>query len=153
MDTSTGSSGHVHGIIAHSGATLAACHALASGTGFDRAVFISTSISATHQVEYYADRLGWGPDTVRRARERIARIFGVDFDEWEMDPRLAGMDLAWPKLLMIHQRDDQQTPLRGAERLTELWPGSRLIVTDDLDHHRLLWATSTVKQAVDFLRT
>ncbi len=144
--------GHVHGIIAHSGATLAATHAMLSGTRFDRAVFVSTSVSATHQVDYYAGRLGWGRSTVRRARDLIVATFDVDFDEWEMDPRLVGLDLEWPRLLMIHHRGDPQTPLSGAQRLAELWPGSRLVVTDDYDHHRLLWAEPTVDQAVEFLR-
>lgn len=144
--------GRVHGLIAHSGATLAATHVLASGTRFDTMVFVSTSVNATDQVDYFSQRLGWGPTTVRRAKQLIVTTFGVDFDEWEMDTRLIDAHLDWPRLLMIHHRGDRQTPLRGAQRLAELWPGSRLVVTDAHDHHRLLWAPETVDQAVEFLR-
>lgn len=144
--------GHVYGLIAHSGATLAAMNAMADGVRFDRLVFVSTSTSGAAQVSYFSKMLGWGPRTVEIASDQIAHDFEIDWDDWEMPERFEQLGLDLPPLLMLHHAHDRQTPLADAQRLGDIWPGSWLRVTDDYDHHRLLWAPWTVDQAVRFLR-
>lgn len=142
----------VHGVIAHSGATLATMNAMVRGFRPERVVFVSTSVKGSDQISYFSQMLGWGPRTVERAFELIADEFQVDLAEWELDERLAGSELELPPLLMLHHAHDAQTPLAAARHLAEIWPDARLRVTEDYDHHRLLWAPWTVDQAVDFLQ-
>ena len=141
--------GPLHGLIAHSGATLAAPQAMRSGVRPGRVAFISTSVAASDQLAYFSGLLGWGPRTVQQAREQIEQQFAVKMAEWEL---LDLLPAELPTLLMLQAEQDAQTPLASAQRLAERWPGARLRITADHDHHRILWASWTRDQVVDFMR-
>ncbi len=143
--------GEVYGLIAHSGGSLAALQAIRQGLQVQRMVAISTSVAASDQVDYLRGALGWGPRTVAQSTTAIETRYGVDFPEWELVDLLPQSGVELPKLLMLHHRGDHQTPLARAELLASRWPGARLVVTDEYDHHRILWAPWTVAQTIDFL--
>lgn len=143
--------GQIHGLIAHSGGSLAALQAIRLGLQAKRLVFVSTSVAASDQIDFLQRTLGWGPKTLAGATQRIEQRYEVAFPDWELVDLLPTSGVELPPLLMLHHRSDAQTPLTRAELLAERWPGARLVVTDDFDHHRILWAPSTVAQAVDFL--
>ena len=125
--------------------------AIRQGLQVQRMVAISTSVAASDQVDYLRGALGWGPRTVAQATTAIETRYGVDFPEWELVDMLPQSGVELPKLLMLHHRGDHQTPLARAELLASRWPGARLVVTDEYDHHRILWAPWTVAQTIDFL--
>lgn len=140
--------GPVHGLIAHSGATLAAMQTMRRGVRPGRVAFISTSVAASDQLAYFSRQLGWGPKIIGHAVDAIEQGFDVTMADWEL---IDGLPTELPPLLMLHHEVDGQTPLAGARRLAERWPDARLRITADHDHHRILWANWTLSQIVDFM--
>jgi pimeloyl-ACP methyl ester carboxylesterase len=97
-------------------------------------------------VELFAARLGLTPAVVagmRRLSERRIRFAWSELDV----PALARGQRA--KLLVVHDRDDSEIPLRDGERIAEAWPGARLEVTRGLGHHRILRDATVVARVAE----
>lgn len=140
--------GPIHGLIAHSGAALAALQAMHTSPAPQRLAFISSSVAGSDQLSYFSDLLGWGPRTVQLAEELIERRYDVELADWELLNRLPAKR---PPLLILHFEDDAQTPLSAARRLADQWPGAQLRTSPNLDHHRILWAEWTENQVLEFM--
>ena len=54
-------------------------------------------------------------------------------------------------LLVVHDRDDVETPWTGGARLVDLWPGARLVTTEGLGHRRVLREPSVIEEAAAFI--
>jgi pimeloyl-ACP methyl ester carboxylesterase len=61
-------------------------------------------------------------------------------------------ELATPPLLIVHDRDDQETSWDAARALAGSWPDARLLTTTGLGHNRILADPAVVAAAVAFLR-
>jgi pimeloyl-ACP methyl ester carboxylesterase len=57
-----------------------------------------------------------------------------------------------PPLLLVHDRDDVETPARGSQSLASAWPGADLLLTEGLGHRRVLWDPAVVERTVAFAR-
>ncbi len=54
-------------------------------------------------------------------------------------------------LLVIHDRDDPDVPVRDGIEIAAAWPGGRLVETTGLGHNRLLRDPDVIARAVAFL--
>ena len=56
-------------------------------------------------------------------------------------------------MLLIHDRDDRETPYEEGAAVARAWPGAELVSTEGLGHRRILKDEAVVTKAADFLRT
>jgi pimeloyl-ACP methyl ester carboxylesterase len=54
--------------------------------------------------------------------------------------------------LIVHDLDDREVPWDEGERYARYWPGSRLLTTQGLGHHRVLDAPEVIEATLAFLR-
>lgn len=138
-----------HGVIAHSlgaGAAVLAMHdgALAP----ERAVLVAPPLAPEPWFRQLGSALGLDPRIYSLARAELERQVRRTFEELHI-PTLA-RSLRQPALI-IHDRDDREVPLAAGEALSRAWPGSRLLVTAKLGHHRILRSPGVVESARRFL--
>lgn len=146
--------GQPSGIVAHSGGAMAVMLAVHEGRITPaRLAFVGPSVRIEDVIAFVSRMFGIGPRSaavmVRRVEERIHRS-ASDFDTPAMARDLADSGRL-PRLLIVHDADDPDAPIEGAEVLHAAWPGSRLHRTAGLGHRRPLWTPSLVREVVDFL--
>lgn len=54
--------------------------------------------------------------------------------------------------LVVHDLDDREVPWEEGERYARYWPGSRLLTTQGLGHHKVLDAPEVIEATLAFLR-
>lgn len=140
--------GSVRGIIGHSFGCAAASVAMRDGLALPRAVFVSPPLNPADYTRQFGEIFGLGDDVVQGLRDRIEERFLRKWDDYSLEAIAPQMSA---ELLVVHDRDDKETPWHGGARLAELWPGANLITTEGLGHRRILRENSVIEAAVSFL--
>jgi len=135
-------------IIAHSLGCAATTLALREGLVARRVVFISPPLDPTDYTNRFGDILGLEAEIVDRMRMRIEERF---LRKWS-DYSLAGTARTMTApLLVIHDRDDQDTLWSEGAALADLWPGARMMSTEGLGHRRILREPAVIEAAAEFV--
>lgn len=146
--------GQPWGIIAHSGGAMAAILGVHDGRITpSRLVLVAPSVNVEGIIDGLQRYFRMGPRSARVLERRAVRRIGrpaSDFDTPALAAELAARGVL-PPALIIHDRADDETPASGSELLHAAWPGSQLLLTEGLDHRRVLWSAATVDAAVRFL--
>jgi pimeloyl-ACP methyl ester carboxylesterase len=142
--------GPAHGVVAHSLGASAAAIALRDGLRTSRMVLIGPLAHPAPYTHVFAERLGFGERIRPRMVARIERRVGLPMAHFDV-PGLA-RQVATPKLLVVHDRDDQETSWSDGRAIAGAWPGARLLTTDGLGHRRVLRDPEVVTHVVGFLR-
>jgi pimeloyl-ACP methyl ester carboxylesterase len=142
--------GHPYGVVAHSLGSMVAALAMRDGIVPDRAVYIAPMIDITSYGEPFLRSLGAGPRIWAEFVKRVERKVGVPMSYFDL-AAMAG-ELSTPPLLIVHNRDDQETRWEASEKLASAWPQARLLTTTGLGHNRILNNAAVVSAAVAFLR-
>ncbi len=142
------SNGEVDAVIAHSLGCAATTLALREGLNAKRAVFIAPPLNPTDYTERFREILGLEPEIVDRMRLRIEQRFLRKMSDFSL--ALAAREMKTP-LLVIHDRDDQETLHREGATIAEAWPGARMITTEGLGHRRILRDPAVIESAAQFV--
>jgi len=136
-------------VVGHSLGGAATLLALADGIVADRAVLLAPAADPLDAASRFARVVGLG--------ERLAARL---FDEYEAEHplRVASLQahlkapaIARPALI-VHDLGDRDVPWAEGERYARHWPGSRLLTTTGLGHHRLVDDPGVIDAALRFLR-
>jgi pimeloyl-ACP methyl ester carboxylesterase len=156
--------GLVHAVVAHSMGGAATTFAMgrrqrAPNAGLERAlretnlpvrrfVFVAPPIDARDFVRGFVRRTGIGVTASGALSAHIEARFGValaDLDALRIAPSLNA------PLLVVHDEEDREVPLRCGQALADAWPGSNLEVTRGLGHTRILRDPVVVQRIADFV--
>jgi pimeloyl-ACP methyl ester carboxylesterase len=140
--------GGAAGVVAHSLGAAAAVLAASDGLAVGRLVLLAPPANPPAWVGRFVTRLGIPPDVVDRMRRRSERRIGLRWDQLDITA-LAASGTA--PLLVVHDREDAEVPLRDGVAIAGAWKGSRLIQTAGLGHNRILRDPNVVARAVAFL--
>lgn len=136
-------------VVAHSlGCSAASQAALADGA-VGRLVLVSPSPDLGPFLVAFGRRIGAG----RRATEEMSRIV-VDMAHRpleQFDVINVGAKRKMPPTLVIHDRDDKESPFSTSEALVASWEDARLVSTQSLGHQRILLDDDVVANAVRFV--
>jgi pimeloyl-ACP methyl ester carboxylesterase len=92
--------------------------------------------------------LGVSPRLMAATAQRAEEWLGISFDD--IEPTVLAKDMS-STLLVISDKDDQETPISDSEALVEVWPNAELIRLEKLGHTRILSNDDVVRRTVDFL--
>ncbi len=137
-----------HGLIAHSLGGPAAAFAMSRGFPVERAVFVAPPADPGDWSMQFARRLGLSPRVMAAMRVRSERWLGVSWGDVSLTGLAVGQSAP---LLVIHDQDDRDVPLRHGAAVAASWPGARLVETTGLGHNRILRDAGVVAQAVSFI--
>jgi pimeloyl-ACP methyl ester carboxylesterase len=140
--------GSVSGVVAHSFGCAATALAMSDGLEVPRAVFIAPPLDPAEYTQRFGDILGLNDRVVAAMRQRIQDRFARPWNEYSL-AKLARTQTA--PLLVIHDRDDNETFVREGEEIVRLWRGARMVITEGLGHRRILRDGRVVEQVVEFI--
>lgn len=140
-------SGNVAGLIGHSLGAAACVLAMRGGLSVRAAVLLAP----LSDPEKYAGRFASicrMPGPVRESMKiRLAARHGV---AWEKLRVVEPAPSAPGPLLIFHDRRDAKVPLGDGRAIAASWPGSRLVATQGLGHHKILRSAEVIGGAVAF---
>lgn len=137
--------GSPHAVIAHSFGAATTATALHDGLDVDRLVFVAPGVDPLSYVRGLQRVYGFGPRTVEQMIIRIERLAGRSLSDFDPRTMITGRPT-----LIIHDRQDKESPYADGVSLAESWPNAELITTDGLGHQRILRDDEVIRNAVDF---
>lgn len=143
--------GPLHAIVAHSfgAAAVLLAHRRANLTA-SRNILVSPNVLIDEALVRFAHLVGLDPDDRTALEARLAEQTGVGIADLALPNLVSTRDEA---LLVIHDTDDREVPLRHGERLAATWPNSTLHTTNDLGHRRILRDPDVLALATAFATT
>jgi pimeloyl-ACP methyl ester carboxylesterase len=141
------------GVIAHSGGCTAAAWAIRTRNRcrIPPMVFVAPMASPMAYISVFQNALGLSDDVVERFRANTERKLDFQWTALEVAP--LAESAATPPLLVIHDREDPETPWREGAEIASAWPDAQLITTEGLGHRKILRDAQVVDAAVRFIRT
>lgn len=142
--------GPVRAVVGHSFGAAAVCWAVARGLAVERLALLAPPFDLDPYVVQFGELLGASATTVAALVGRIERRFDVDWQEARR-PALAGAARApQTQVLVVHDREDEETPWAGGARVARTWPRGELVTTHGLGHRRLLRDAAVVSRVAAF---
>jgi pimeloyl-ACP methyl ester carboxylesterase len=142
--------GPARGVVAHSLGATATAIAIRDGLRAGRVVLVAPAADPLAYTYDFAGWFGFGERIRTRLVARIERRFGVPMSHFDV-PAIA-RQVATPKLLVVHDRDDRDTRWSDGRAVARAWPDARLVTTTRLGHRRVLRDPEVIAQVVGFLR-
>jgi pimeloyl-ACP methyl ester carboxylesterase len=138
------------GIIAHSGGCTAVAWALLTAEWKAGAVaFIAPMASPSAYRALFHRALGLDERVERRFSEMTARQFGFRWEDLEVPPMAAR--IRTPPVIVVHDRDDNETAWTEGAAIARAWPNSVLKTTEGLGHRRVLRDPGVVDDVTAFV--
>jgi pimeloyl-ACP methyl ester carboxylesterase len=127
--------GPLHAIIAHSMGGASTAWALRSAPRPNRLVMIAPPADIRDYTGGASDQLGLNDAARLELEARLGRRFGVSLDQ--VQAVLVAPAMTTP-LLVVHDENDREVPIRSGELVAGAWPGAVLVRTRGLGHRRIL---------------
>jgi pimeloyl-ACP methyl ester carboxylesterase len=143
--------GQPHGVIAHSAGAMSTFYALRDGVRPGRLVFLAPMGQPDELTKVFAATLNFGERVRVRMTERIARIAGAAWTDFDMATQVTR--IAPPPLLTVHDPADRETRYADSVAIAKAWPDAELITAKGLGHWRILRDADTITRAVEFATT
>jgi pimeloyl-ACP methyl ester carboxylesterase len=141
--------GPVHAVVAHSIGCMAAAVAVREGLPVDRLVFVAPMADIRPYTREFASRAGFGD----RIRVRMEALI-----ERRVDKPLSFFDIpsmrnyaGTQEVLLVHDKDDRETPWTDSKAIEQSWPGARLVTTTGLGHRRILTEPAVLDDVIQFV--
>jgi pimeloyl-ACP methyl ester carboxylesterase len=135
-------------IVAHSFGSAATTVALSRFPFAGRLVYVAPPEDFGFFTAIFGGMLGISSDLAKRMEREIERQFDI---EWS---RLRGAALAptmTAPLLVIHDEEDVDVPVRYGRIIAAAWPKARLLITRGLGHRRILRDAGVIAEVVQFI--
>ncbi|HVE70165.1 MAG TPA: alpha/beta hydrolase [Thermoanaerobaculia bacterium] len=135
-------------VVAHSLGCAATTLAIHDGLEARRLIYISPPLDPSDYVMRFGDILNITEPVLEGMKRRIEHRFRRNWSEYSLAQMAPSMSTP---LLVIHDRDDDDTYWQDGATLTERWPGARMLSTQGLGHRRILRDPAVVESAMRFL--
>jgi len=142
------STGTPHAIVAHSFGCAVTTLAVKDGFAAGRLVFVAPPLNPEHYTRLFGEMFGLDESVVTGLQKRIEKRFNRKWSDYSLAETAPQMNA---ELLVIHDRDDVETPWSGGSTLAELWPGARMMTTEGLGHRRVLRNAAVIDAVVGFV--
>lgn len=140
--------GPVDSIVAHSYGCPVSMQAMTDGLAVKRVALIATPIPKMSQRWERAERKGVPPEVIERAQALLAARQAAEPPAYDME---AAAEQMTAKALFVHSLDDEDCPASNSRMLKGLWPGAKLMLTDELGHRLVAQDSATLDRVVDFI--
>jgi pimeloyl-ACP methyl ester carboxylesterase len=142
--------GPAEAVIAHSLGAISSYLTLRFGwLSTRRLVLLAPMVEAVPLFDEFQRALGFGARTRRAFDRQLEEFVGIPMAEFDARYQAARVDPV--PTLVVHDRDDRQTPWADSARLVDSLPDARLVSTQGLGHRRILRDPAVVREVVAFL--
>lgn len=141
--------GPAAGIVAHSLGAATTTVAVHDGLRARRLVYVAPGPNPLATTARLENLLGYGPRTRAYMRQQLHQLAQRPLDDFNALTIASSADL--PSALIVHDRQDKESPYDDGVALARRWPNAELLTTDGLGHQRILLDTTVLKSTTDYL--
>ena len=134
--------------IGHSLGGMSLLNAVRLGFRTKRLVTIGSGDIIQDIIDDFIEKLGLKADIGNRMRQHFEAKFGQTMDQYSA--YLAAKQTEIP-VLVIHDKNDDEVPVKCAYHIHENLPEGKLILTEGLGHRKILGNDAVIRAAVNFV--
>jgi len=141
--------GPIHGIVAHSFGVLASALSIKKKLDLNKLVCISSPTSAKYLLQSYCDKLQFS----KKVQQGLLSCFKNEFGEnlWEDISAIENLKDSEKSILIIHDQDDVDVPIKCSEELHQALKKSVFMQTEKLGHRRILQNPQVIEKITMFM--
>ena len=134
--------------IAHSMGSMALLRALRDGIPMKSAAIIGSGDKIRNVFYRFSEQLQFSDKVTEQMIQTVEKKFGMNLESYSSSMSLEHLKMP---LLIVHDKDDKETPFIYSKDLHEIANNSELLLTTGLGHHRILRDSKTVQHIVQFI--
>ena len=134
--------------IAHSMGSMALLRALRNGILMKSVAIIGSGDKIRNVFYRFSEQLQFSDKVTERMIQTVEKKFGMNLESYSSSMSLEHLEMP---LLIVHDKDDKETPFVYSKDLHEIANNSELLLTSGLGHHRILRDSKTVQHIVQFI--
>jgi pimeloyl-ACP methyl ester carboxylesterase len=134
--------------IAHSMGSMALLRAMRDGIPMKSAAIIGSGDKIRNVFYRFSEQLQFSDKVTERMIQTVEKQFGMNLESYSSSMSLEHLKMP---LLIVHDKDDKETPFIYSKDLHEIANNSELLLTTGLGHHRILRDSKTVQHIVQFI--
>jgi esterase/lipase len=134
--------------IAHSMGSMALLRALSDGITMKSAAIIGSGDKVRNVFYRFSEQLQFSDKVAERMIQTVEKQFGIKLENYSSSTSLKYLNIP---LLIVHDKDDNETPYTYSKNLHEIANNSELLLTSGLGHHRILRDSKTVQHIIKFI--
>ena len=134
--------------IAHSMGSMALLRALRDGIPMKSIAIISSGDKIRNVFYRFSEQLQFSDKVTERMIQIVEKQFGMNLESYSSSMSLKHLELP---LLIVHDKDDNETPFAYSKDLHKIANNSELLLSSGLGHHRILRDSKTVQRIVQFI--
>ena len=137
-------------IVGHSMGGSACIHAISQGLQIKKCVSIASPSNIDWVLNSFCTQINVSTKVEKRIKKQIETKFNAKFEEFSVRTLVKKVSLPG---LIIHCKDDQDTPFKAAQEIHQNWKNSTLVFTKKLGHRRILKDKEFAQTIIDFLKS
>lgn len=134
--------------IGHSLGGMSILNSIKRGLKVKKAVIIGSGDIVEDIMDDFVEKLGMDIAISKKMKTNFEKKIGETMDSFSA--YIAAREVAIP-VLIIHDNDDEDVPVKAAHHIHENLQNSELILTEGLGHRKILGDTKVIKKIVEFL--
>ena len=134
--------------IAHSMGSMALLRALRDGISMKSVAIIGSGDKIRNVFYRFSEQLQFSDKVTKLMIQTVEKQFGMNLENYSSSMSLEHLEMP---LLIVHDKDDKETPFANSKDLHEIAKNSELLLTSGLGHHRILRDSKTVQYIVQFI--
>ena len=134
--------------IAHSMGSMALLRALRDGILMKSVAIIGSGDKIRNVFYRFSEQLQFSDKVTEQMIQTVEKKFGMNLESYSSSMSLEHLEMP---LLIVHDKDDKETPFTYSKDLHKIANNSELLLTSGLGHHRILRDSKTVQQIVQFI--
>lgn len=134
--------------IGHSLGGMSILNSIKRGLKVQKAVIIGSGDIVEDIMDDFVEKLGMNIAISTKMRAGFEKKIGETMDSFSA--YIAARDVHIP-VLVIHDKDDDDVPVKAAYHINENLKGSELVITEGLGHRKILGDTKVIKKIIEFL--
>jgi len=140
----------INSIIGHSMGGTASIYALTQGVTVEKCIVIGTPAYTEWILSSFCDQINVSTRVETLMKNYMERKLNKTFDELNNSSMVQKISTEG---LIIHCKDDVDTPFKDAKVIHQNWKNSTLVLTNGLGHRRILKNKEIAQNITDFLKT
>lgn len=134
--------------IGHSLGGMSILNSIKRGLNIKKTVIIGSGDIVEDIMNDFVEKLGMNIAISKKMKANFEKKIGETMDSFSA--YIAAREVAIP-VLIIHDNDDNDVPVKAAHHIHENLKNSELILTEGLGHRKILGDTKVIKKIVEFL--
>ena len=134
--------------IAHSMGSMALLRSLRDGISMKSVAIIGSGDKIRNVFYRFSEQLQFSDKVTERMIQTVEKQFGMNLESYSSSMSLEHLEIP---LLIVHDKNDKETPFAYSKDLHEIANNSELLLTSGLGHHRIMRDSKTVQHIVQFI--